>query len=70
MTSGLYHPLETVHAREILHVTFGSVLRHPDFREPFFGALRSDEEVYYQALEAHFGKHFAPFGESAKAIGD
>jgi hypothetical protein len=62
--------LDDFHAREILHVTFGSVLRHPDFRDPFFAALRGDEEVYYQALDAHFGKHFAPFGESSKATGD
>jgi tagaturonate epimerase len=62
--------LDDFHAREILHVTFGSVLNHPDFREPFFAALRGDEEVYYGMLETHFGKHFAPFGESQKAIGD
>lgn len=62
--------LDDFHAREILHVTFGSVLRHPDFREPFFAALRGDEDVYYRMLETHFGKHFAPFGESAKAMGD
>src|SRR5262245_53603098 len=62
--------LDDFHAREILHVTFGSVLNHPDFREPFFAALRGDDEVYYRALEAHFGKHFAPFGESSKATGD
>jgi len=62
--------LDDFHAREILHVTFGSVLNHSDFREPFFGALRSEEEVYYQMIETHFGKHFAPFGESSKAIGD
>ena len=62
--------LDDFHAREILHVTFGSVLHHPGFREPFFAALRGDEGVYYQMLETHFGKHLAPFGESSKAIGD
>ncbi len=67
---GLTTLLDDFHAREILHVTFGSVLHHPDFREPFFAALRGDEEVYYQMLETHFGKHFAPFGESSKATGD
>ncbi|MGH9939953.1 MAG: tagaturonate epimerase family protein [Blastocatellia bacterium] len=71
---GLPTLLDDFHAREILHVTFGSVLHHPDFREPFFAALRDDEEVYYQMLETHFGKHFAPFGESSEvaegAIGD
>jgi hypothetical protein len=62
--------LDDFHAREILHVTFGSVLHHPDFRAPFFAALRGDEEVYYRMLETHFGRHFAPFGEASKAIGD
>jgi tagaturonate epimerase len=57
--------LDDFHAREILHVTFGSVLHHPRFREPFFSTLRANEEVYYEMLEKHFGRHFAPFGEVA-----
>jgi len=61
--------LDDFHAREILHVTFGAVLHHADFRAPFFAALRGDEEVYYGMLETHFGKHFAPFG-NASAAGD
>lgn len=67
---GLDTLLDDFHAREILHVTFGSVLHHPDLRQPFFAALRSQEEVYYELLEKHFGKHFAPFGEAAAAHGD
>jgi hypothetical protein len=59
--------LDDFHAREILHVTFGSVLHHPDFREPFFATLRQHEGVYYDMLETHFGKHFAPFGEASAA---
>jgi hypothetical protein len=59
--------LDDFHAREVLHVTFGSVLHHADFREPFFATLRRDEEVYYEMLEAHFHKHFAPFDEAAAA---
>lgn len=55
--------LDDFHGREVLHVTFGSVLNHPPFREPFFAALRGDEETYYQMLERHFGKHFSPFGQ-------
>jgi hypothetical protein len=55
--------LDDFHAREILHVTFGSVLHHPDFREAFFETLENNEEVYYEMLERHFGRHFAPFGE-------
>lgn len=53
--------LDDFHAREVLHVTFGSVLKHASFRESFFAALRSDEETYYQVLETHFDKHFKPF---------
>ncbi len=59
--------LDNFHARQMLHVTFGSVLTAQDetgefvFRDRFFGALRSDEEVYYQALEAHFDKHLEAF---------
>ncbi len=55
--------LDDFHAREILHVTYGSVLNHPSLREPFFATLRSDEETYYQMLEKHFSKHLALFGE-------
>jgi hypothetical protein len=62
--------LDDFHTREILHVTFGSVLHHPDFRDPFFAALRGNEEVYYEMLETHFAKHLAPFGESTFAMGD
>ena len=57
--------LDNFHAREVLHVTFGSVLNHPDFREPFFMTLRADEETYYQMLETHFAKHLAPFSASS-----
>ena len=62
--------LDDFHAREILHVTFGSVLHHPDFRAPFFATLRENEETYYDVLETHFGKHFAPFEAAAHAAGD
>lgn len=53
--------LNDFHGREVLHVTFGSVLNHQPFREPFFAALRSHEETYHAMLDAHFQKHFAPF---------
>ncbi len=53
--------LDDFHGREVLHVTFGSVLNHPDFRQPFFATLRGDEETYYQMLETHFNKHLQPF---------
>src|SRR5262249_40273072 len=49
--------LDDFHAREILHVTFGSLLHHPDLRALFFATLRGDEETYYEMLEQHFDKH-------------
>jgi hypothetical protein len=53
--------LDDFHGREILHVTFGSVLNHPSFRETFLAALRDNEETYYGMLEKHFTRHLAPF---------
>ena len=54
--------LDDFHGREILHVTFGSVLHNPALRGPFFATLRRHEETYYALLEQHFQKHLRPFG--------
>jgi len=54
-------------AREMLHVTFGSVLtmRAEDgswrFRDRFMALLRDHPEAYAANLEAHFVKHLLPF---------
>jgi len=59
--------LEQFDAREILHVTFGSVLKEagPDgklrFKDTLFGLLRSHPEAYAKNLETHFIKHLRPF---------
>ena len=53
--------LENFHAREILHVTYGSVINHPHLRAPFFETLRLQEEAYSKILETHFDKHFSAF---------
>ena len=59
--------LEQFHAREILHVTFGSVLKEtgpdgkPRFKDTFFGLLRGNPEAYAANLERHFVKHLKPF---------
>jgi len=59
--------LDNFDAREVLHVTFGSVLHNSEFRESFFTVLREHEDVYYEMLATHFGRHFAPFGETSVA---
>jgi tagaturonate epimerase len=48
------------HTREVLHVTYGSVLNEARFRAPFFEALRRHAEEYTQILEAHFDRHLSP----------
>ncbi len=59
--------LDQFDARQVLHVTFGSVLttRRDDggtrFRDRLVAALEQDEETHYDALEAHFDRHLAPF---------
>ena len=51
-------------ARQVLHVTYGSVLAADDgkrFRAPMLAALRTHEEAYAEALVKHIGRHLAPF---------
>ncbi|MBE3132687.1 MAG: hypothetical protein IMZ55_04385, partial [Acidobacteria bacterium] len=63
--------LDDFHARQILHVTFGSVLTAHDgagrsfFREPLIAALRAADETYAAMLEAHFARHLTPFTTAA-----
>ncbi len=46
-------------ARQVLHVTFGSVLG--TFREPIYATLNQHDESYKTVLKEHFDKHIAPF---------
>jgi hypothetical protein len=51
--------LEDFHTREVLHVTYGSVLNEIRFRARFFEALRRHEEEYTCIVEAHFDRHLS-----------
>ncbi len=51
--------LDLFDGREVLHVTFGSVLDR--FGERLLAALDAHEEAYYSALEVHFERHLSPF---------
>jgi hypothetical protein len=51
--------LDLFDGREVLHVTFGSVLDR--FGKALVDALDEHEGAYYSALEAHFDRHLAPF---------
>jgi hypothetical protein len=49
--------LEDFHAREVLHVTYGSVINRPDLRPAFFATLTRHAEDYGQVIEEHFDRH-------------
>ena len=51
--------LDQFDARQVLHVTFGSMLDR--FSDQLLAALREHEEVYYTLLESHFRRHLSPF---------
>ncbi|HTL51391.1 MAG TPA: tagaturonate epimerase family protein [Planctomycetota bacterium] len=62
--------LDLFDGRQVLHVTFGSVLTTKGedgkylFREQFLQALREDEEKHYRVLARHIGRHTAPFAKA------
>ena len=64
LNSELAPLLNDFDARQVLHVTYGSVLTADDgkrFRKRFYEALERDEEAHYAVLEKHLSRHVAPF---------
>jgi hypothetical protein len=55
--------LDTFDGREVLHVTFGSVLDQMGDR--LKAVLDDREEAHYAALRTHFIKHLTPFKPAA-----
>ena len=53
--------LEQFDARQVFHVTFGTVLDR--FGSQLHEVLRANENGYYSALEKHFKKHLNPLLE-------
>ncbi|HEX7071135.1 MAG TPA: tagaturonate epimerase family protein, partial [Rhodothermales bacterium] len=53
--------LDDFDSRQVLHVTFGSVLTRDEFSGPIRAALIRDEEVHYEAVKRYFDRHLAPF---------
>ncbi|MBN2449016.1 MAG: tagaturonate epimerase family protein, partial [Lentisphaeria bacterium] len=49
-------------ARQLLHVTYGGLLRDEAIRDDFFEVLDTREEVYHDCLERHFVKHLTALG--------
>jgi tagaturonate epimerase len=53
--------LERFDEREILHVTFGSVLKEASLRDQLLWLLREHPDHYAADLEKHFLRHLEPF---------
>ncbi len=51
--------LDDRHVRQILHVTYGSVLKQSGAQLKL--ALQTHEDAYYKTLEQHFHRHLQPF---------
>ena len=51
--------LDHFHARQVLHVTFGSVLAR--FRPRLMEVLGENEEIHYETVRAHLARHVQPF---------
>jgi hypothetical protein len=51
--------LDHTDVRQVLHVTFGSVLER--FQSRIVAVLISHDEDYFEALENHFYGHLEPF---------
>lgn len=51
--------LEQPDARQLLHVTFGAVIRR--YRAPLLAALSAHQAAYTEALAQHLARHLAPF---------
>jgi hypothetical protein len=68
--------LDQFDAREILHVTFGSVLTARTaagaflFRDRLFALLRSDPELYAWVLTRQFVRHLRPFAAPSQGRGE
>jgi hypothetical protein len=61
----LYALLDRFDEREILHVTFGSVLTREDLRDRLVGTLVDHPEDYARNLEKHFVRHLEPFAAAS-----
>ncbi|MBN1837812.1 MAG: hypothetical protein JW820_18290 [Spirochaetales bacterium] len=54
--------LDDPHARQLVHITYGELLRDRAFRKRFFSALERHVGEYWQGLGAHLGRHLDALG--------
>jgi hypothetical protein len=49
-------------ARQLVHITYGELMKDQAFKDHFFSALRRNREEYWAALERHIGRHLEALG--------
>lgn len=49
-------------ARQLIHITYGLILDHGDFKERLYALWSRHAEAYAQALERHIGRHVRELG--------
>ncbi|TFH03728.1 MAG: hypothetical protein E4H09_04745, partial [Spirochaetales bacterium] len=54
--------LDDPNCRQLLHISYGGLLRDPEVREPYFAALHRHESSHYRNLAAHMDKHLRLLG--------
>ena len=54
--------LKSEHARQLLHITYGFILREPKLKTAIYEYLSEHEELYISRLEKHIGRHLELIG--------
>lgn len=44
-------------SRQLMHITYGKIMNHPEFRERLYGLWRTHRQDYAGLLEAHLARH-------------
>ena len=50
-------------ARQVIHVTYGEMLRNAEFKQRFYDVLTDNIQSYWTALEKHIGRHLELLGD-------
>ena len=58
--------MEMAEARQLLHITYGPILRDAEIRPLFFAAMHKFEEEYVETIRRHFEKHLSLLGVPKK----
>jgi hypothetical protein len=59
---GLPDLFENVDARQVLHVTYGELLKDRSFRERFYRIMDEHMDEYWDSLVEHIGRHLKTLG--------